>query len=587
MFLITTADQRFWKKEADLLFLGEWCKRFDQKQDWLNLRYQVLPYHWDDRKKLYHDYQYLEQVNEKFLAFLTNRLNCIHHVSYSSRYWRIIIGYWLFQFIEILFDRYYSIKKASESKLVSETWISPENVDKWIPETIFDFIKLYYSDEYNHYIYSRIIQSLNEIPFTTIEVNTPATISRFPNADSSTIKQVKLHLFRFINKHSPASRDQIVFVCPYMGTWDSIRLQLALRQIPFVEAPSEYSISNPIDHTLRSKLKFTNTTNEFETILSWMIADQIPKEYVEGYLQLKNYADSVFPKHPKVIFTANAYHGNTLFQMWAAYQVELGAKLIGTQHGGNYGSGLWSASESHQIRICDRYYTWGWKKQDSPNVIPLATSKLNAISKGIKSNPDGGVLLINNTIPRYSYWMYSAPVGPQMVKYFNDQYRFVRAVSRDVYNALTVRLYPFDSGWNEAHRWKENFPDLRIYQGEKSLYKQLNESRLSIDTFNTTTYLETFSANYPTILFWDPRYWELRPSAIPYFEGLRKVGILHDTPESAAKKVNEVFRDPMSWWSQNAIQRTLEEFNHQFLRTSDNWLVDWKREFLKLLNENQ
>jgi putative transferase (TIGR04331 family) len=58
MFLITTADQRFWKKDEEILFLGEWCKIYDQRHIWSELNYKVLPYHWDDREKLYQDYIY-------------------------------------------------------------------------------------------------------------------------------------------------------------------------------------------------------------------------------------------------------------------------------------------------------------------------------------------------------------------------------------------------------------------------------------------------------------------------------------------------------------------------------------------------
>ena len=45
MFLVTTADQRFWKTDEKILFLGEWCKIYNQRHIWSNLDYEVLPYH--------------------------------------------------------------------------------------------------------------------------------------------------------------------------------------------------------------------------------------------------------------------------------------------------------------------------------------------------------------------------------------------------------------------------------------------------------------------------------------------------------------------------------------------------------------
>ena len=59
MFLITTADQRYWKYDEPVIFLGEWCKIFSESATYKNIEHEVLPYHWDDRQKLYKDYIYL------------------------------------------------------------------------------------------------------------------------------------------------------------------------------------------------------------------------------------------------------------------------------------------------------------------------------------------------------------------------------------------------------------------------------------------------------------------------------------------------------------------------------------------------
>ncbi|MFA4848332.1 MAG: LIC12162 family protein [Methanoregula sp.] len=585
MFLITTADQRFWKIDEDILFLGEWCKIYDQKPIWSKLNNKVLPYHWDNRKKLYRDYIYLDTIYEKYLILLTDKLNNLHQVSYSGRYWRIVVGYWLYYFIETLFDRYLSIKSASDSGLVSDTWIVYKNIERWVPNDFVDFNQWTHSDEYNNYLYSRIIQTFGEMPFSELDIEIFPPSDNLPMANKSKFKLILNELLENLNKYSPSQWNRIVFVCTYLDKVDSIKLQLSLNQIPYFELHPFLSECGPANHTMRKKLRFKEGKSEFESILNWMIAEQIPKVYVEGYVDLHKKSLETFPKQPKLIFTANAYNGNTLFQLWSAFQVEQGAKLIGTQHGGHYGSGLWSASESHQINICDRFYTWGWEASDSPNVIPLTTGKFNGIIKSVTPNPKGTILMVENSSPRYSYEMFSFTVGPQMLDYINDQYRFVRSVSDEVHEKLLLRLFPLDYGWNESNRWRDNCPTLKQYQGKKSIYQQLNESRLFIGTYNATTFLETFSANYPTVLFWNPKHWELRPSAKPFFDELRKVGILHDTPETAAKKVNEIFNDPQSWWNQNEIQETLNDFNYHFLRTSDEWLREWKHEFRDIISE--
>ena len=56
---------------------------------------EMIPYHWDDRNKLYNDYQYLNIIYENTLKAMQKQLNEIHQVDHSLRYWRILIGLWL------------------------------------------------------------------------------------------------------------------------------------------------------------------------------------------------------------------------------------------------------------------------------------------------------------------------------------------------------------------------------------------------------------------------------------------------------------------------------------------------------------
>ena len=95
-------------------------------------------------------------------------------------------------------------------------------------------------------------------------------------------------------------------------------------------------------------------------------------------------------------------------------------------------------------------------------------------------------------------------------------------------------------------------------------------------------YRTSFSENYPTILFWNPEHSELRKSAQPYYDDLRHAEILHDSPESAAAKVNDVYKDPLSWWMSEKVQASKKKFCHRFARSGLNWVSTWSEEFLKI-----
>lgn len=119
-FLITTADERSWAKEKPVIFLGEWCKRFSKK-NWQTLDSTTIPYHWDSHQKFNQDYKYLGSVYEKILQSLAKILNDLHGVDRSLRYWRIIVGPWLYYFVQILYDRWEMINIAISDYKVEET----------------------------------------------------------------------------------------------------------------------------------------------------------------------------------------------------------------------------------------------------------------------------------------------------------------------------------------------------------------------------------------------------------------------------------------------------------------------------------
>ena len=140
-----------------------------------------------------------------------------------------------------------------------------------------------------------------------------------------------------------------------------------------------------------------------------------------------------------------------------------------------------------------------------------------------------------------------------------------------------------DYGWSKEKRFVNISPSIQISKGAESMHSQLRNSRLCIHDYLGTTWLETLSMNFPTMVFWNPKGVNLLKSTKPYLDDLRRVRVLHDPPESAAKLVNEIYEDPISWWSSPDIQEVREKFCHQFARTSDEWLSQWKKELLKIV----
>ena len=233
------------------------------------------------------------------------------------------------------------------------------------------------------------------------------------------------------------------------------------------------------------------------------------------------------------------------------------------QHGGNYGMALWNFNEEHQIAIADHFLTWGWTGPEQDKIIPVGNFKL--FGRKMVADKAGNALLVEMTIPQTSYHMYSVPVAAgQWQSYFEDQCRFVEALPLALRDQLLVRLYSADYDFSQKNRWEERFPAIQLDEGLQSMTQLMSKARLYISTYNATTYLESMSLNFPTIMFWNPNHWELRDSAVPYFEELKSVGIFHETPESAAKHMAAVWDDVAAWWESVAVQLVRQKFCERY-----------------------
>jgi putative transferase (TIGR04331 family) len=61
----------------------------------------------------------------------------------------------------------------------------------------------------------------------------------------------------------------------------------------------------------------------------------------------------------------------------------------------------------------------------------------------------------------------------------------------------------------------------------------------------------------------------LRENARAGFYELQAAGILHGSPESAAKQVREVWSDVFGWWQTNRVQDAIRRFSAQFCKSPD------------------
>jgi len=233
------------------------------------------------------------------------------------------------------------------------------------------------------------------------------------------------------------------------------------------------------------------------------------------------------------------------------------------------------------IAMSDRYLSWGWSDADQPSVCPGPATRLIGMKKR-PSKSDGICLQVTTSVHRYHGLMLSMPLGPEMKHYLDDQLEFAASLSTPVRTELIVRLPPQDFGWDLMARWDDADPEITTDNGRLNFDDLLKRTRLYVATYNATTFLESFTQGIPTVMFWNPKQWELADAAKPYFELLRQASILFDDPVSCAQHINAIWEDVPGWWSTPQVSEAVRIFCTQYayvgrrpLRELRTALSDW------------
>jgi len=558
-YLVTTPIQETWPTNGKIIFLGEWCKIYNRRDDLKNLNHTTLPYHWDNRIKFNNDFNSLNNLYESVLVSLSLTLNKIHKVEFSTKYWRILVGPWLGTFIQVLFDRWEMIEVALNSQTELYSIIIDIEEHNTVPNDMNEFLKCITADNWNHYIYTLILKEMNEIELLKVQYN---LINK--------AKKTKINLFKYFYKLTAKTltpSNSPFVLSSYLSKKNEFKFSLKNKYIPLwynLTKPNEYNFSlKKRNFTIKHKAK-----NEFESFLLKAIPFQIPKIYLEGYMGLKKEVENLgWQKSPKFIFTSNSFWEDDLFKSYAAYQNSIGKPLFIAQHGGNYGIVKQSFSENHQLSISDRFFSWGWTGRNK-KIIPLGNIKTTK-PLGINHYKSKKILLVTCSLPRYFYFLFNGVLASQWLDYFDDQCQFINTLNHKTKKNTTVRLYSNDYDWNQKQRWKDKFEFLDYDNANEPIIKQLKKTRIFVATYNATTFLESLSMNIPTVIFWNPNYWELREDSIPFFKELERVKIFHKNPKSAAKHINLIYDELETWWNSDDLQRVKALFLHSYSRNED------------------
>jgi putative transferase (TIGR04331 family) len=548
---------------SSTIYLNEGCLPFSLIEN--NFCRKLLPnYPHLKKDKIKKNYFYLLGVYDFFLKTVSCKLNKIHNVNYSKKYWRVVIGFWLFEFISIIFDNWKRLKYISTNYNLNYVEVAKFKSLKLFFKNHNDFSDKSTTDIFNNVIYEDLLKLFKNIKVKYFYdnkkyFNNNVSYRSVFGILANNIKKIFIFFNNFLKKNNNS-----VIHNPYFSKKISFLLQIKLKQIPnFYKSPN-INIGL-LNNKIRSET-INHSKDPFSKVVSKLLFKYMPLSYLENYPRYINEAKNInWPQKPKFIFSSNSFFIDDFFKIWLAEKKEkFKTKFISGQHGGLFFTSKFDFYQKHQAEVSDLILTWGYNKKKYKSVFNFKTT-----GKKIKFKKDGNLLFIHYAFSKFSS-LHSIYTGFSYSEYLKDQFNFIKRLDSRVRDCLVYRKYPYDFAWNNDLKssLKNNIKLDLIEDKNKNLYDSLSKSRICFVNLNSTVYLETLNLNFPTILFFNNRNMPINQKTKKYFDILKKAGIYFDDYEMAAKKINQIWDNVDNWWYNKSVQKAVNIFCDKFSKRS-------------------
>jgi putative transferase (TIGR04331 family) len=506
----------------------------------------------------------LEQSNNELLRALKDLVNNFHGVERSAEYYDLVAGDWLMSFSHSVFAAWSEALAGAESYLPSPI---PEIRDTHHFSTVFVTV-----DWYRHLSWAVEQQLLGQ----TVEKWSiaPASLGH-ENIKSKTFSS---WLKQIIFTPNP----EVLLISPDFKIPMQERIGLLLSWRGWVMSEDLWnSISNRsvCDWTWRKKQSTARRpySSDFVSIARALMPLYVPCALLEGLEECRVAALSLNLPRPRKVFSGNALYCNLAFKLLFAEWRQDGSRLLYHQHGGGYGLELNNACEKYELRLADKFFSWGWQREGA-SIVPLSPA-MPALKRNSFSDR---TLLICVDLPRVPYRLMHTPMPGTIEVMHRNTCEFLTEFPNKM--SLTVRPYPHDYGWGTLESMRAAAPEAN-FDSHNGIFSLYESSRLVVCSYLGTSWLEALGLNIPTVCFFDPTVYVFREDSSDLMVALKNVGILHYSGKDAARFIANLNDDPEGWWAQLDVQEARANFVSKYANFSTDWKAQWKMELRRAMDE--
>lgn len=534
----------------------------------------------DQKKK--DNFQLCNKLYDKYLEIIYKKLSNYFGIDRDKKFYEILIGYWLLRVIHLSLDvveNYKNLEIDKSDTIVIEKFdykklinLNFSNFNVLTSQYFFNnqLISLFFEEVISHSKINSILidRKVENVKRYQLNYKKKNLISKsfyfFQNLKNKIYQSDKIilsHLFFFPLKNKIYSNKEI------FKSYKSFFNFLLTKKVNYlVSTKFDFSFENSKNEIdlKRRKLVFSFESRDLlEKMINKAILYSFP---IECFEKFKVYENKNFRNFKKIFNTGpHLADGNVKFSI--ADAVSNGSKLILKQVGGSYGVVKNLVSQEFDFKVADKFMSWGWVDEDNLNVFPSTSSlgislSLFAQNKKYFAKKKKIILVLANLfIPRREWGDRMQP--EQFINYSKRNLLLLDKIDKKFKKELFVRPYHLKKDCLITNKFfKENYKF--TYD---NYYKNILESKLTICTYNSTTFLECFVLNAPCVLFWDQKEWPLNENnkSRDDFLILKENNILFDNSIELSEFINRNYEKIGEWWYGEKIQKIINNFKNKYI----------------------
>ncbi len=524
--------------------------------------------------KKYLDKHYGSSIKyyEKYLKIISSELNRVHNLKYPTKYWEIILGYWLIKFIQSIYPIYLQKKHILKKHKFKKIFFSNKKTNVLINKNFSEYVKNSSKIEWFDQIIKIIFKKKILIKFEN---------TNFRKEKFSIKKYLLKIIYELIYLITPFSAFNTICLdnniyFPQKNKFKTSLSEYLKKNLYFYSKKKSLPIlldnknnyvanknnKNIYNINLRNELfKSFKLNNEFDKIFFECLKISFPIDFLEGYEDVKKVLG--LPKKINKIFNVGPNLGEFPLINWIAFNVSQNkAKLYLHQIGGMYGTSKNNISEFYDLKVADLFFSWGGF-YNSKNVKKVKSEYLKILENKKFNNKFHKYIVIICANLNFNYKDLSSRLQPSdNFIYIKNMLELIEKLKKYNIKNFKIKNYPKPINLDLINVFKRQ--KLKKKFINKNLYETLNETELVISTYNSTTFLELITINKPCLLYWDLDHWPLNNKSQIYFNKLKKAGIFHTNINSLVKKIHQISPNINKWWYCKKNQNLIKSFKDKF-----------------------